>query len=380
MILHIVSDEKFIDDGVALFRRAGGEHAAVVVAKERAPLKHIQRTPTDCVTRGEVWRPAFVRRVRGMQAVVFHGLGFEALAVLRMLIVTGYRGKVAWLGWGYDYYDLLAAHGFESYEPETRARFGAGEGSRTPARRAFDAAWRLMGLDKARAVRRFEFFAPVLREDDALLRRALGAAFTARYVRWNYGYDFDALAAGFEPAAGDDVLVGNSATPTNNHLEIFTLLAGVDLGARRVVVPLSYGDAAYRDAMVAAGRRLLGERFHPLLGFVPLREFNHTLARCSHVIMNHRRQQGAGTVFLAMERGARVFLNAASALYLSLRAGGFHVDSVAALAADPALLARPLGPSEVGENRRLLRAEYGVERCLQNTRALLAALSDGAAL
>ena len=39
-----------------------------------------------------------------------------------------------------------------------------------------------------------------------------------------------------------DILVGNSAYPANNHLEVFKKLQDYDLSGRKVVVPLTYGN------------------------------------------------------------------------------------------------------------------------------------------
>ncbi|MDZ7680670.1 MAG: hypothetical protein U5J63_02895 [Fodinibius sp.] len=55
-------------------------------------------------------------------------------------------------------------------------------------------------------------------------------------------------------ASGSNILLGNSSSATNNHLEAFELLQNLELRDRKVVTPLSYGCHKYAKA-ITEGRR-----------------------------------------------------------------------------------------------------------------------------
>jgi len=171
----------------------------------------------------------------------------------------------------------------------------------------------------------------------------------------------------------DNVLVGNSASPFNNHLDAFEALSAMNLDGRQVVTPLSYGDAKYRDFVIAEGRRLLGSNFVPLLDFLPLDEYTSVMATCGIVVMNHVRQQGLGNVATALHQGARVFLNHRSPLFHFLHERGAVVNSLREMTPDGSAF-QPLSPAGRAANRTVVEREWSSEVVQRNTSALIQTL------
>lgn len=274
------------------------------------------------------------------------------------------RVRVVWSGWGGDYFALLPEEERSLLQPETAALVA---GLRPPAGAA---GWRARagGVVSALARRwverpllaaaaaRADFFSAPLEADYEFVRRALGPRFRARYIQLHYGSVERTFRAGPADLTGGDILVGNSATPTNNHPEILRLLADHDLGERKVVVPLSYGDPAYRDAVLALGRRLLGERFAPLTGFLPLERYNAVIANCSCAIMNQLRQQAIGNIGAILYRGARLYLNESGVLYRFFRDRGAQVEGTHSLQAGRGGAFDPLPANELARNRALVES------------------------
>jgi hypothetical protein len=160
---------------------------------------------------------------------------------------------------------------------------------------------------------------------------------------------------------------------------VFALLARLPLAGRRVVVPLSYGDAVYRDAVIALGRRLFGDRFVPIVEYMPLERYNAVLADCSIAVMGHRRQQGLGNIGTMMLMGARVFIDPASTAYRHFVSRGAVVSPLADLAAgDPTALA-PLTADEQAVNREVLDRVWGSDTVRRNVHALVSRLGARAA-
>jgi len=175
---------------------------------------------------------------------------------------------------------------------------------------------------------------------------------------------------------GSDIQLGNSASPSQNHLDAMSLIARYAPSGSRVVVPLSYGDPAYRAVVLEQGAAVLGERFAPVLEFMPLDAYNNLMRSCGVVIMNQMRQQALGNILSAIWRGALVYLND-TPVYQAMRRLGVDVrlfedefprDSSSGLA--------PLPRETVERHRELLLAHVGRERVVSSTRSLLMRLSE----
>jgi hypothetical protein len=107
---------------------------------------------------------------------------------------------------------------------------------------------------------------------------------------------------------GVRILVGNSATETNCHLEAFALIARHARDDMEVHCPLSYGDAKYRELVIANGRALFGSRFKPMLDMLPLAAYNDFLTGIDIAVMHHNRQQGMGNIVSLLALGKKVFM------------------------------------------------------------------------
>jgi len=269
--VHLLVDDKFIDMALREFEAAAPGRQRYVVPGKPRELRYIRWPNVEFVRRRRL--PALLNQKR-CSGVVFHSLEDRSLPLLSRLR----PGRtVAWLGWGFDYYDRLLERAFPDglYLPLTKALVAEHSREQPPAPppRAplFEGLQRLLGVPPPTVVERLarvDLFCPVL-EVEQRWARALVPEFRADYVDWNYGTaeaDYGALAFEATPAVGRDILVGNSATATNNHCEVFELLARTPAARdRRVIVPLSYGDPWYRDAILAQGRALFGDRFVPLV-------------------------------------------------------------------------------------------------------------------
>lgn len=126
-----------------------------------------------------------------------------------------------------------------------------------------------------------------------------------------FGYPSN-IASGVAPPPtglpGTRVLIGNSATETNCHLEAFALIARHDHEAMEIYCPLSYGDAAYRERVIANGQALFGHRFKPMCEMLPLAAYNDFLGTIDIAVMHHNRQQGMGNIVSLLSLGKKVFM------------------------------------------------------------------------
>ena len=119
-------------------------------------------------------------------------------------------------------------------------------------------------------------------------------------------YDADICCTDKRAPFPVNILLGNSATPTNRHksaLDALSRFANEDI---KIYAPLSYGDDAYRDEVISYGRELFGDKFVPVTEFMERSEYISFLTKISIGVFNYDRQQGLGNIHLLMRMGAKV--------------------------------------------------------------------------
>ncbi|MGO2133820.1 MAG: TDP-N-acetylfucosamine:lipid II N-acetylfucosaminyltransferase [Marinobacter sp.] len=128
-----------------------------------------------------------------------------------------------------------------------------------------------------------------------------------------------------------EVQVGNSSDPSNNHLEIFEKLASLPANNFRVLAPLSYGNQQHALRVISEGKKLFGDRFVPLIDFLPLAQYQEFLAMIDVAIFNHNRQQGLGNLISLLGMGKKVYLRrgiSTTSLLDSLDIEWFDVEKI----------------------------------------------------
>lgn len=105
-----------------------------------------------------------------------------------------------------------------------------------------------------------------------------------------------------------NIQVGNSADPTNNHLEVFEKLEKYKDDDIRIIVPLSYGNQEYAKEVIAQGQKIFGDKFEPLTEFMSFEKYLDLLAEIDIAIFNHNRQQAMGNTITLLGLGKKVFM------------------------------------------------------------------------
>lgn len=106
------------------------------------------------------------------------------------------------------------------------------------------------------------------------------------------------------------IQLGNSASPSNEHHEMFEWFIQHNSEDFRLYVPLSYGsgDRNYIDNVISHGTELFGDQFIPMNRFMSQEAYNRHLASVDVLVFNHRRQQGFGNIAISLYVGTKVFL------------------------------------------------------------------------
>lgn len=229
--------------------------------------------------------------------------------------------RVVWFAWGFDIYGKLLNKPFvyipNMYHKETEKLLKPTLEERTHGL----IAWINRYLHKdiiIKSVNRVDFFSGVIPEEYDMMQRL--PYFRAKPVDFRYASPYSHIELSLldkgVPKLGNDILIGNSGDPRNNHADIFLKLKDVDLRNRKIIVPLSYGGSErYRKQIKSIGKEIWGENFIALENFMPPQEYERIISSCGFRIFGHERQQAMGNISTALINGCKVFVYKSSMIY-----------------------------------------------------------------
>ena len=380
-ILHVATDNKFIDHAHQIFERALPGGNDVFIIDENDALEFVALLPTFQSKPSNVVNTLAGIDVSQYSFVVLHSLKLEF-----ELVIDAFCGTpICWFGWGYDYYDLLGSE-LDFLAPKTRRfqqRFLRWHGFKQWVKKCLGLPTEVPRQDqiaqRIKLIEKIQWFSPVLEEEYELVRDSREWHSFPAFISWNYGTLEDNYIKGFEGKVvqGNDIFIGNSASVTSNHVDAIEALARLSNISGDIYVPLNYGAAPprYTDAVVRSGAQSFGGAFKPLLNFMPIQEYVALLLNCGYVILNHKRQQAVGNIVILLYLGARIFLRAENPVYAHLMKRGVVVNSMDELADKPELLNTPLSEAERERNRQAMIQTWSRETGLKRTQALISTIS-----
>ena len=129
----------------------------------------------------------------------------------------------------------------------------------------------------------------------------------------------------FEKGWSINILIGNSADPTNNYLDAFRWLKKQCRHLSQSVniyTVLSYGSELHKAEVIKYGKSMFGERFFPVVSYIDRDKYLSWVNSMDVIIMYHNRQQAVGNIMTAITLGKPVFMKACSPVYMMLKEQG----------------------------------------------------------
>ena len=214
-----------------------------------------------------------------------HVHGFFSFWLLGLLAVyIKLCEKVVWYIWGDDFYCLT--------KPKTSL------------------ANRIHLALRRRVYKRVRYIATNVCGDYKLLCSIMQKKYEFIELRYGRGY-----ISGIEPFVqctsyhdSVNILVGNSATKSNYHLEVFDKLKKFRDENINIYVPLSYGSKDYADEVIKYGSQLFGEKFKPITEFMPKDKYFMQLMSMDIAVFANDRQQALGNIVALLYAGKKVYI------------------------------------------------------------------------
>lgn len=328
MILHIVPDDKFIDMAYNMFEKASPNNNEFMVVTKQKKFIYIKTTPITIVSPIKFLSQSFAKSLKKYDFIVIHWMD----DLKKQLIINAPKSvRFVWIGWGGDYYNYINKNLFLQTTANLMKNVNLQiqpDGFLTKIKRNIKELLFLKDIkDFEKVLHRLSYFAPVLHEDYLLVKNSFNN-FNPQYLDWNYGTLEDDFIKQDLNISGKNILLGNSATFENNHIEAIDLLCKLDLENRKVICPLSYGLEEYAKEVINYGSTTLGDKFKYLINFMKIEEYNQIISTCSIVVMNHLRQQALGNIVIMLYFGAKVFLNKENPVYEFFKNNGAVIFSM----------------------------------------------------
>lgn len=112
-----------------------------------------------------------------------------------------------------------------------------------------------------------------------------------------------------------NILLGNSATESNCHIDMLNVLSKFRNENICIYVPLSYGNMEYAEKVKTYGSKIFGNKIIYIEEFMERREYFSLLARMQVTIFNHNRQQALGNIFAMLYLGKKVYLRQGTTMW-----------------------------------------------------------------
>jgi len=391
MIVHLCSDDSLIDEYVIdTFNELNPKENIFIIISKNKSLKYIKRT--EDVILLDPFDPEILIKCNESQGVIVHALydnkGFWVSNIDKEI-------NVLWSSWGKDLYELNVFNrkNFKLFEKLTQQ----------VKNKRSTLSFRNILFDKLpffssfyyfitelhpifyslmnKTYNRFNYVTTIIPSEFRLVKTTFPVRKNIKYLDFNYG-NLESVINEFymqDTSLGQNIIIGNSATYPNNHLDIFDRLKTLNIDTK-IICPLNYGDSDYISIVKEDGENKFKNNFQALEKYLPLNEYSRYLTSCSAMIMNHRRQQGTGNIILGLYLGMKVYLNKKSPVFSFLKEHGFIFFDFYTDFKNSKENLTSLTKSERNHNRIILEKIWGkkvVEQQILNTIKTLTSSNNG---
>lgn len=369
MILHLLSDDSFSDYVIDQFEnQIPGQNEYIVFKwnsdKKISFIKNSNRV--NIIQEESKNLYDYCSNLSRFKAIITHNLSTPSQE--KIVLAAPDFVKIAWVFWGFEVYNRKENHTFFLGRLTKKVEYHYWIKSKLKGILNFLKTSQKSDqvfLVNARSYQKVDYCLTHLREDYLYAKNFFKADF--KFLWYNY-FSIDKTLGNLknEKINGNNILVGNSATLSNNHLEAFKVLKSLDLGNQKIIVPLSYGNNKYASHIIKKGEKLFGNQLMPLLTYIDRQQYNSILQSCSIVIMYHYRQQALGNIITSLWLGAKVYLSERTTTFSYFKRLGIHIYSIEKDLKANQKMCSPLPNQFVDQNRKILHDEYGKES--MNTR------------
>lgn len=363
--LHCIIDDKFIDGAISLFETVLPNSSDYVFVKlkltKKRDFKKVKSEKVKMVSEAD-----FVNLANKYDVVILHS--YFSLTP-RLICSIPINIKVVWFAWGYDLYHPRIVPINLYYD--CTAKLVHCDYSLKGLLLTFRSYIR-NGISFKKSLIRIDYFSGVFPYEYDLLKK-YKPYIKAKPLDFYYGSNDFFVPEKLDRAVHNkflNVIIGNSNTYENNHLDAFHYMKNLRLvGKGKVIIPLSYPkDNKYKDRVKRMANSIWGEDHVMVLDhYLPLTDYLNIVSNCKVAVYFHERQQASDNVLMQLMYGAKVFMSETSLMYRYLKSLGFYIYS---LQEDSEGINEPLCNEHIMHNRELLSNNFSSSKLLERVKVI----------
>lgn len=359
MLLHLFDDEKVVNRTIELFEKAFPDNNIFICFLHSNFSKYVSPHKNLYFFKEGDWIDK--NSLTKIDKVLIHYLSYQKIDFINYYL----RPDIAcyWLMWGGDLYNThLVYEGFPIYyEPWYLGpkflvyKFLSKFKIRIPSRK------KMLSFIRDRIT----YF--ISDSDFEVAHKYISQYINGKQVKGFSYYSIDTILGPLknERIQSDNIMIGNSASFTNNHTYAFKYLSNLDLKKKKVIMPLSYGGSEkYKQHVIKKGKEKFGGSCCPLLEFIPLDDYNQLMLSTGICVFANWRQEAFGNIVMGLYLGAKVFMSNRSPLFDYLKRKDLIIYELETIQQSDIDL--QLSDSERINNRRIIEGMFSEETILNN--------------
>jgi dTDP-N-acetylfucosamine:lipid II N-acetylfucosaminyltransferase len=163
--------------------------------------------------------------------------------------------------------------------------------------------------------------------DVQLVEELYGVQLIHHYFIYNVGIENLTHSSKKADKTCHTIWLGNSDTPTNNHLDAIEALAHFKDEDIEIICPLNYGNQHYGNVIEATGKNVFGEKFIALRDYLDRESYYNLMDRTDVAVMFHNRGQAGGNVIAFLKKGVKVYMKDESTISQFYKEKGVEIHS-----------------------------------------------------
>lgn len=346
-VYHFVRDQKFIDGPIQQFDSDGRfeNDCFMLVDTPDYKFKYIKNTH----------RIKLIYNKKALKEILngdYDAIFFFSLPSYKIFNYIPKDKIVIWWAWGYDLYGNDRFISIPLYKPLTKKIMRTRP--QTIIKKIADRLKEIPFIidlkrgSRRKAIRRIDYFQPVLHCEYEMMKQVKG--FNAK--EFYYPGASSLIEYSNNKNKNGNILVGNSASMTNNHLDVWDKIEEYVPFDKTAIFPVNYGDMVYaKQVSTIIGQTTRHVRF--LTNYLDAKEYYAILDSCSFAVFGVLRQEAMGNIFYCLARGIKVFLFEDSVPYNYLKSNGCYIYSIDSMNKDSFKI--PLTDEEAYHNYEVLK-------------------------
>lgn len=273
-ILHIMTLDKFLIPFINFVDKniGRGEHKYIFITSEKYKYELTKDHNVEFLHTDDDIFITLLKYMTKSKKIILHGLWRDKIDTL-LYLNQNLLSKCYWCMWGGDF-----------YFPEKKSKI------------------------RHEVIKKMGYLVTYIKGDYELVKelyRAEGNYIECFMYPSNLYKEYD-----IKPKIHNEIhiQIGNSADPTNNHIEILEKLRIYKDENIKLFIPLSYGDQKYAKKVISIGNEFFGNKFIALTEFMMFDKYLEFLSSIDIAIFNHERQQAMGNIITLLGLGKKVYL------------------------------------------------------------------------